>query len=156
MHLSGETEIAAARQRVWDTLTDPHQVAACVPGRPEVTVIDERHLQVKAPVGNAWFRTTMVIDIQLTDLEAPERAMATAGGAVMGGAVHATGGVELDELGPALTRVAWTADLTLGGMLARFAAMAEGPAHDGVNKTLACLKTKLEAAEAPDGAASEA
>lgn len=156
MHLSGETEIAAARQRVWETLTDPRQVAACVPGQPDVTVIDERHLQVKAPVSKGWFRTTMVIDIQLTDLQPPERATATASGTVMGGAVNATGGVELAELGPALTGVAWKADLTLGGMLAGFAGMAEGPARDGVDKTLACLKAKLEAAETGEVAAPSA
>jgi carbon monoxide dehydrogenase subunit G len=145
MQLAGEIEIAAPRQRVWETLTDPRQVAACVPGQPEVEVIDAQHLRVKAPVGNSWLRTTVVVDIELSDLEPPERVSATASGSVMGGSVKASGRLELEELGPALTRVVWSSDLTLGGMLAGFASMAEGPARDGVNQTLACLKARIEA-----------
>ncbi len=148
MHLEGRTEIAAPRQRVWETVVDPRQVAACVPGGPEVEVVDERHVRCRVSVGAGFFRTTAVIDIGLTDLEPPSHATATGSGSAMGGSAVATAQIQLDEAGPALTTVAWAADITLGGMLSGFAGMAEAPARDGIDRTMRCLKAKLEAAEA--------
>jgi carbon monoxide dehydrogenase subunit G len=153
MQLSGETEIAAGRQRVWDTIIDARQVAACVPGNPKVEIVDERHMKVTAVVGNGFLKTTVVVDIRLSDLQPPASAKAAASSVVMGGRVNAEGGLELTELGPALTRATWAADVTLGGMLAGFAGMVEAPVRGGVDQTLACLKSKIEAAEAADVAA---
>jgi hypothetical protein len=150
MHLSGQTEIEAGRRRVWDAVTDPHQVAGCVPGQPKVEVVDDRHMKVTAVVGSGFLRTTVVVDIGLTDLEAPSHATAVASTVVMGGAVKADGSLDLVEVGARQTHVAWAADVALGGFLAGFAAMAEAPVRNGVNQTLACLKAKIEAAEADE------
>jgi carbon monoxide dehydrogenase subunit G len=145
MQFAGETEIAAPRQRVWDVITDPHQVAGCVPGDPKIEVVDERNLRVTAEVGNGFFRTTVTVEIELAELNAPERATAKATAAVMASPVTAIGSLELEELGPALTRTSWSADVTLGGMLVGFASMIQAPVQSGVDRTLACLKAKLEA-----------
>jgi carbon monoxide dehydrogenase subunit G len=150
VHLSGETEIAANRQRVWGTVTDPRQVAACVPGQPKVEVVDDRHMKVTAVAGSGFLRTTVVVDIRLVDLEAPSRATAAASAVVMGGPVKADGSLELTELPGGRTEARWSADVTLGGFLAGFAAMAEAPVRGGVDQTLACLKAKIEAAEAAE------
>jgi hypothetical protein len=156
MQLAGEIEIAASRRRVWDLLTDPHQVAGCVPGDPKVEVVDERNLRVTADVGNGFFRTTVTVEIELAELTAPERATAKATAAVMASPVTATGSLDLEELGPNLTRAAWTADVTLGGMLVGFAGMVQAPVQGGVDRTLECLKAKIEAeADAGAAAASE-
>jgi carbon monoxide dehydrogenase subunit G len=145
MQFAGETEIAAPRQRVWDVITDPHQVAGCVPGDPKIEGVDERNLRVTAEVGNGFFRTTVTVEIELAELNAPERATAKATAAVMASPVTAIGSLELEELGPALTRTSWSADVTLGGMLVGFASMIQAPVQSGVDRTLACLKAKLEA-----------
>ncbi len=151
MQLHGETEIAAARQRVWEVLTDPRQVAECAPGEPDVEVIDERRIRVTAKVGNLMFRTTVVIEIELDEMEPPSRATGRAGGKVMGGPVDATGSLRLEEIGPSLTAVEWEAEVSLGGMLAGFAAMAEQPAQQAIDGTIDCLKARLEG-EAETGA----
>lgn len=148
MRLSGQTEIAAGRKRVWDTITDPRQVAVCVPGKPKVEIVDERRMKVTALVGNGFFQTNLVVDIRLTDLQPPAHAAAAASSMIMGGPVTAEGSLDLSELSPTLTRASWVAEVTLGGMLASFASMAEGPVRDGVAQTLASLKAKIEADEA--------
>jgi len=154
MHLSGQTEIAAGRQRVWDTVTDPRQVSACVPGQPKVEVVDDRRMKVTAVVGSGFLRTTVVVDIRLTDLQAPAHATAAASCVVMGGPVRADGSLELTELPAGRTQATWSADVTLGGFLARFAAMAEEPVRGGVDQTLACLRAKIEAAAAAEATGS--
>jgi carbon monoxide dehydrogenase subunit G len=144
MHLAGETRIAAPRQSVWDALTDPRQVAECAPGEPDVEVVDERRIRVTAKVGNLVFRTTVVIDIELDEMEPPASATGRASGTVMGGPVSAVGSLRLEEIGPSLTGVEWDAEVALGGMLAGFAAMAEQPAKQAIDGTIDCLKARLE------------
>jgi hypothetical protein len=145
MQLSGETEIAAARKPVWDVLTDPQQVAGCLPGVPHIEIVDERNLRVTAKVGSGLFKTTATVEIELTELAEPERASASATGAVMASPVTATGTLVLEEIAPNLTRVSWSAEVTLGGMLVGFAGMVQAPAQDGIGRTLECLKARIEA-----------
>jgi carbon monoxide dehydrogenase subunit G len=145
MQLGGETQIAAPRQRVWDVLTDPHRVAECAPGEPRVEVLNERLIRVSAPVGNLFFRTTAVFEIELDDPTPPQEARGRVGGSVMGAPVSAVGSLRLEESEPGSTRVAWEAEVVLGGMLAGFAAMAEQPARQAIEGTLECLKAQLEA-----------
>ena len=64
---------------------------------------------------------------------------------VMASPVTATGTLVLEEIAPNLTRVSWSAEVTLGGMLVGFAGMVQAPAQDGIGRTLECLKAKIEA-----------
>lgn len=144
MQLSGRTQIAAPRQRVWEVVTDPGQVASCAPGRPSVEVVDDRRFRVSAQVGNLLFSTTVVIDVELDEMVAPRRAAGQATGNVMGGPISAAGSLRLEELEPSLTAVEWEAEVALGGMLAGFAGMAEQPAREAIAATFECLKARLE------------
>ncbi len=148
MHLEGSTQISAPIERVWQVLTDPHEIARCLPGAPAVEVQDDRHLKVSATVGNFPLRTTVVVDVEITELEPTSKAGARASGAVMGSPIEGVASLRMEAAGPAATNVAWEAEIALGGGLAGFASMAEAPARDGVDRTLGCLKARLEAPSA--------
>ncbi len=155
MQLSGEMEIAAARQRVWEVVTDPNRVGACLPADPKVEYLDDRHFHVTAEVGNAFMRATATIELELTELSAPARAQAEATAAVMGSPASASGWLTLTELAPESTHLVWAVELELGGILAGFKTMVQGPIQKGIDRTLECLKAGIEA-EAASGASSEA
>jgi carbon monoxide dehydrogenase subunit G len=144
MHLEGETEIAAGRQRVWTVLTDPHAVAECVPGEPAIECLDDRNFRVTAEFGNGFLRAPVTVEIELTELSAPARAQACATAAVMASPVAASGSLDLEEVGPELTRARWAAEVTLGGMLSGFGGMVQAPIKKGVEHTLECLRARLE------------
>jgi len=156
MHLAGETQIGAPRQRVWEALTDPHRVVACAPGDAQVEVLDEGRFRVTATVSNLFFRTKVAIDIELDEMNAPASAAGRASGTVMGGPVSAVGSLRLGEVGPSLTAVEWEAEVALGGMLAGFAGMAEQPARQAIESTIECLKASLEAETGAGSAPDEA
>jgi uncharacterized protein len=153
MHLSGETEIAASRQRVWDTVSNPHRAAASnSSGQAQIEKIDDRHYKITVSAPGAMMPMNFVMDLQLTDVEAPSRLAAAIEGQVMGGPVNGTGSIDLAELGPKLTRLNWVADATLGGMLGSFEGMIQAPMQQSADKAFASLKERLEAEEAAAGA----
>ncbi len=144
MHLEGREEIRAPRERVWAVVVDPHQVAQCVPGSPDIEVVDDRHFRIGVPIGAGFFKTRVVVDIMLTTLDRPEHAEAEATGSAMGGAAAATATLELAEAAAGVTAATWSAEVTLSGMLSGFAGMVEAPARDGIARTVACLKSRIE------------
>jgi len=151
MHLFGETEIAAGRGRVWETISDPNRAAATnSSGQAEVEKIDGRHYKVTVSASAAMMPLTVVLDLELTDVEEPSRLAAAIAGAIMGGPINGTGSIDLAELGPNLTRLSWVADVTLGGMLGGFEPMVQGPIQNGAEQGMASLKARLEADEAAE------
>ena len=151
MNLSGETEIAASRQRVWDTISNPNRPAASSSsGQARIEKIDDRHYKVTVAAPGMPMGVTL--DMQVTELDAPSRIAATIEGAVMGGPINGTGSIDLTELGPKLTRATWVADATLGGLLGGFEPMLQGPLQQGADQGFVSLKTRLEAEEAAAGA----
>jgi carbon monoxide dehydrogenase subunit G len=153
MHLSGETEIAASRQRVWGTVSNPNRAAASSSsGQAQIERIDDRHYKVTVSAPTAMMPINVVLDLALTDVDAPSRLAATIEGAIMGGPINGTGSIDLAELGPKLTRATWVADATLGGMLGGFDSMIQGPIQQAADQGFASLKARLEAEEAAAGA----
>ncbi len=149
MHLSGETEIAATRQRVWDTISNPNRAAASnSSGLAQVEKIDDRHYRVSVTAPAAMMPITVVLELLLTDVDEPSHLAATIEGAVMGGPINGTGSIDLAELGPKLTRASWVAEATLGGLLGGFDAMVQGPIQQAADGGFASLKARLEAEEA--------
>ena len=149
MHLTGETEIAASRQRVWDTISDPNRASAGgAGGQAQIEKIDDRRYKVSITATTAMMPVNVVLDLELTEVDEPNRIAATIAGSVMGGPINGTGSVELAELGPKLTRATYVADATLGGMLGAFEPMMAGPVQQAADGAFASLKERLEAEEA--------
>ena len=149
MHLSGETEIVATRQRVWETISNPNRAAASnSSGQAQVEKIDDRHYKVTVSAPGGVMPMNIVLDLQITELDEPKRITAKIEGAIMGGPINGTGSIELAELGPKLTRLTWVADATLGGMLGGFEPMIQAPMQQSAEKGFESLKERLEAEEA--------
>ena len=152
MHLSGVTEIAAGRRRVWETISDPDRAAASnSSGQAQVEKIDDRHYKVTVSAPSSMMPINVVLDLELTDVDEPSRIAATIEGVLMGGPINGTGSIELAELGPSLTRATWVADATLGGLLGGFDSMIQGPIQNAADEGFASLKARLEAEEAAAG-----
>jgi carbon monoxide dehydrogenase subunit G len=152
MHLSGETDIAAARQRVWESVSNPSAaVAGDERGQATVERIDDRHYRVSVVPADAPIPMTVTLDLELTEVVAPSRVAAAISGMVMGGPISGTGHIDLAELSPKLTRATWEADATLGGLLGGFEPMLAGPLQAGAEQAFESLKGRLEADEAAAG-----
>jgi carbon monoxide dehydrogenase subunit G len=149
MHLSGETEIGASRDRVWKHISNPSAAAAANSGgQAQVEKIDDRHYKVHVAPAGTPMPMDVTLDLELTEVTAPSRIAATIEGAVMGGPVNGSGSIDLAEVGPKLTRAVWVADATLGGFLGGFEPMLQGPIQQAAEKAMESFKTRLEVEEA--------
>jgi len=119
MLLKGEVPIHAAREKVWDFLTDPQQVGMCAPGVESIEVIepDKRYRGVVS-IGLGSVKARFSGEVEILELEKPNRAKLRAHGTSSGSVADAASEMVLSD-GPAGTTIVnWTADVSVSGQLA--------------------------------------
>jgi carbon monoxide dehydrogenase subunit G len=151
MQLAGQSEIVAGRARVWETISNPNRVAgSSKQGSAQVEKIDDRHFRVT--LAAPGMPVEVVLGVALTDVTEPSRIAAVVTGNFMGGPINGTGEIALAELAPKLTRLTWSADAMLGGMLGALEGMLVGLLQQAADQSVAALKERLEAEEAAGAA----
>jgi carbon monoxide dehydrogenase subunit G len=146
MHFEGTVEIAAPRGEVWAFVIDPNQVGRCGPGVESIDVIDATHFKATAKVGVGFISARFVVELEMAELQPPERAVIKAHGQAPGSAVDATAEMRLgDGSAPGSTRMDWQADVTIAGTLASVGArLIEGTANKMISQTFDCIRSSLE------------
>ncbi|CAN7269086.1 carbon monoxide dehydrogenase subunit G [Phenylobacterium sp. LjRoot225] len=134
MQMSGEQQIAATRQRVWEALNDPEILKRCIPGCQslEKEADDRLRATVAVKIGPIGARFNGAVT--LADLDPPNGYTITGEG--QGGTVgFAKGGakVRLADDGAGGTLLTYDVDAQVGGRLAQLG----GPIIDATAKQLA-------------------
>ncbi len=147
MEFSGTVDIPATREHVFAFVTDPNRVGACGPGVESIEVIDSTHFKAKAKVGVGFITARFVVDLEITEQQAPDWAIIKARGQAPGSAVDALGRMNLVEgPEPGTTTMAWAAEVNLSGMLASIGArMVDSTANKMIGQTFDCMRAKIVA-----------
>ena len=146
MKFAGTVDIAAPRDRVWAFVIDPNQVGQCGPGVESIEVVDDTHFKATAKVGIGFISARFVVNMEMADLNAPDRAVIKAHGQAPGSAVDANAEMTLSGPADGPTTMDWSADVTISGSLASLGArLIEGTANKMIKQTFDCMKSKLEA-----------
>lgn len=144
MDFTGTVEIDAPRAAVWDLLLDFERLGACGPGVQSIERLDATHARVKAKVGVAFMTMGFTIDLELVEVEAPNRAVIRATGAASGNQVEASGRMQLTGPDDGPTTMDWEATVELFGSLAGVGSrMIEGTAAKLIDETFGCVKAQL-------------
>lgn len=148
MQVDGSNTIHAPRARVWELLNDPEVLARCVPGVQDMTPDGENKYKATLAVAVGPVRGNFKANVELLDLTPPETMTLRIEAKSPTGIVKATGKLTLVEEGPDITRVDWTGEPQLMGMLATLAGRLIG----GISKQQADVFFKNVEGEAARGA----
>lgn len=119
MDITGEYTINAPRDVVWAALNDPEVLRRCIPGCKELEQRSPTDLAAKVALKIGPISATFAGAVTLEDLDPP--AGYTIIGQGQGGAAGFAKGrarVDLTELSPDSTKLAYTAKAEVGGKLA--------------------------------------
>jgi len=144
MEFTGSVVIDAPRDAVWNLLLDFEQLATCGPGVQSIEQLDPTHARVKAKIGVAFMTMGFTIDLELVEVDAPDRAVIRATGAAPGNQVEASGHMQLSGPAEGPTTMDYAATVELFGSLAGVGSrMIEGTAGKLIDETFACVQAKL-------------
>jgi len=123
MEMTGERQIAAPRQRVWEALNDPALLKAAIPGCDSVERTGDDSFEAKVSVKLGPMSAKFGGKVQLTNINPPSSY--TISGEGSGGAMgFAKGGadVALEEVGPNATVLRYSVKAQVGGKMAQLGA----------------------------------
>lgn len=117
MKIQGSCDLPAPRERVWQALLDPGQLAKAMPGceKLEATGPDEYKATLKVGVGAV--KGTFEGKVRLSDIQPPARYKMMVEGSGSPGFVRGEATMELSAIEGG-TRVAYDGDVQIGGLIA--------------------------------------
>ncbi|RIK32435.1 MAG: hypothetical protein DCC56_01090 [Anaerolineae bacterium] len=119
MQLKGSVTIKAPRKKVWDFLTDPNQLGQCVPGVEKIEEIEKlKKYRGVVSVGLGSIKARFNGDVDILELDEPNRAKLKAHGTATGSAADAVSEMTLSDGPDNSTLVNWSADVNVSGQLA--------------------------------------
>lgn len=119
MQLKGSVTIQAPRKKVWDFMTDPTQIGQCVPGVEKIEILEElKKYRGIVSVGLGSVKARFSGDVDILELDEPNRAKLKAHGTATGSAADAVSEMMLSDAPDDATLVQWTADISVSGQLA--------------------------------------
>ena len=119
MKISDSLVVDYPIQQVWDLLQDPHRSAAALPGVQTLEVVDDTTFTVSVAQRIGPFRAQFQLSMTLTEVDPPNRLVATGQGKEAGGTVIKVSSavIELEALTGDQTRLSFDIDFSLLGKL---------------------------------------
>ncbi|HSM70165.1 MAG TPA: carbon monoxide dehydrogenase subunit G [Anaerolineales bacterium] len=119
MQLKGEVTINAPRKKVWDFMTDPNQIGQCLPGVELIETVEElKKYRGVVTVGLGSVKARFSGEVDVLELDEPNRAKLKAHGTATGSAADAISEMTMSDGENDSTVVNWTADVNVSGQLA--------------------------------------
>ena len=126
MIIIGSSTVAAAREGLWEVLSDPARLAQALPGVEAVSVDDERRFSAVARPRTALGETRLAMDFEILEQRPSEYVRIGASGSAGEGLVAFTIELSLQEQG-AQTQASWRAEVALRGVMRSLLQRSLGP-----------------------------
>jgi len=147
MHFEGVFDSAVSASRVFALVTDPREVAGCMPGLQKVDISSPDEFTTVVKVGVSFIRGDFVLRFRTLDKRPPSGVRFTVHGTGLGSAVdmEIILGITASSTGGASMK--WQADATVNGRIASLGQrLMESQAERIVREFFDCFRQKLERA----------
>ena len=129
MKLEGTYTVRAPRERVWSLLTEPENLARCLPGCQKLEATGDNCYAMTLKVGIASISGTYTGTVSLGEITPPSHLRMKVSGRGTPGFLDGEGSLDLEEQGEE-TLVRYSGDVHVGGMIASVGQrMLEGAAR---------------------------
>ena len=144
MHFEGEFSVKAPRKAVFEFLTDPKRISACMP--------DLQSLEVKSPddftavikAGISFIKGDFKMHFTTAEKQPPQHAKLLARGSGMGSTIDLETTMDLAE-SDGMTKMKWLAEARVGGRIASVGQrLLSGQAEKTIKQLFGCLQGQLE------------
>jgi carbon monoxide dehydrogenase subunit G len=145
MKVEGTKSYAVPREKIWEVLNDPKEMAGLMPGVETFEVADDSHwkAKVKVPLGLGSLR--MNINFEKTESRPPEHARLHAKGNGVGAIMSMDTQFHLTEEGGG-TAMRWEADVRILGQVASMGQRVLQPiVNQQVQQVLTALDKRVSA-----------
>ena len=132
MKLEGTYDVPAPRQRVWEAFLDPEQLKKAIPGCEKLEAIGPDEYKATMKLGVGGVKGTFEGKVRLGDKNPPESYKLAVEGSGGPGFIRGETVITLTEAEGG-TRVSYTADVQVGGLIASVGQRMLG----GVSKMMA-------------------
>jgi carbon monoxide dehydrogenase subunit G len=117
MKLEGSHDVPAPRDKVWQAFLDPEMLRQAIPGCEKLEAIGNDEFKATMKVGVAAVKGTFEGKVRLMDKKPPESYRMAVDGSGGPGFVRGETVISLSEAA-GVTRVGYTADVQVGGLIA--------------------------------------
>jgi uncharacterized protein len=148
VRVEGTRRYEASRDRVWEVLNDPAEMAGLMPGVESFEIVDDTHWKAKVKVPLGLGSMKMSIDFEKTESRPPEHASLNAKGKGVGAIMSMETQFDLSEDGGG-TDMRWQADVRILGQVA---SMGQRVVQPIVNQQVEQVLNALDARVAAKGA----
>ncbi len=146
MHFDGYVEVGAPQSRVFEMLSDPKQMAACMPDLQRVEVKSADDFEAVVRVGVSFIRGDFVLRFRTAERRAPYRLKLGAHGTGLGSAIDMEITADLSPSGAGGTSMRWTAEANVSGKIASLGQrLMESQAERIIKQFFDCFRQKLGA-----------
>lgn len=145
MHFEGVFAVSTSREQVFGALTDPDQVARCMPDLKRLDVKSGEEFEAVVRVGVSLIRGDLSLRFKTVEKVAPSRVRMLAHGSGLGSAVDVEMVTELTDGKEGGTSMKWTADAVVGGKMASLGqGLMKSQAERIIRQLFDCLRSRLE------------
>jgi uncharacterized protein len=149
LEYSGTETIPAGKDAVWAFITDPSNIAACMPDVLESTVVDPRTFDAVVQVGVGPVRGKFKFHVVLDPQPGGDRLNMKISGGGFGSVVDLTAGADIKSDAPNSTTLDWTGQASMRGPVATVGGrVIDAQAKRVISTTFANVKAKLSPAAA--------
>ena len=117
MKLEGSNDIPAPRERVWAAFLDPEVLKQAIPRCEKLEAIGDGEYKATMKIGVAAVKGTFEGKVRLSDLKPPDSYRMAVDGSGGPGFIRGETQITLTDVDGG-TRVAYTADVQVGGLIA--------------------------------------
>ncbi len=144
MHYEGSFDVAAPKEKVYDFVTDPEKVTSIFPDVQSVKVIDATNFALKAKVGMSFIKGVMDVKLSLVENKRPTFTKLKARGTGLNSSVDLESTFTLEDGAGGGTRVKWSAEAKISGMMASVGSrLIDSAADKYVKQIIGSLEKKL-------------